>query len=102
MLAGQYAATRAPKGLKHLIIVNAPASVELSVQGTNQLLSRYPAEFVNTIRKHEADGTITAAEYLACCAQFHKEHFCTLDPWPQNLVASFQGVETNPTVRRTL
>lgn len=102
MLAGQYAATRAPAGLKRLVIVNAPASVELSVQGTNQLLSRYPPEFVDVIRKHEADGTTNAPEYLSCCTQFHKEHFCTLDPWPESLIAAFQGVETNPAVRRTL
>ena len=102
MLASQYAATRSPEGLKRLIIVNAPASVELSVRGTNRLLSRYPAEFVHTIRKHEEEGTIDSAEYRACCHEFHKQHFCALDPWPENLVSAFQGIASNPTVRRTL
>ncbi|KJA19589.1 hypothetical protein HYPSUDRAFT_204474 [Hypholoma sublateritium FD-334 SS-4] len=102
ILAATYAATRAPRGLMRLIILNAPASVALSHRGTEQLLSAFPAELVRTIRKHEADETTDGAEYQACCMEFYKKHLCTLDPWPEDLLASFRAVATNPTVRRTL
>ena len=102
ILGATYAATRAPRGLKRLIILNAPASVALSHRGTELLLSAFPAEFVRTLRAHEAAGTTDSAEYQACCMEFYKKHLTALDPWPEDLLTSFRAAAANPTVRHTL
>ncbi|KAF8966611.1 Alpha/Beta hydrolase protein [Flammula alnicola] len=102
MLAGQYAATRTPNGLKRLIIADSPASIELASRGTNYLLDQFPKDFAEMIRKHEADGTTDAPEYIQGCMQFNKKHFCTLDPWPQELVTSVVATGNHPTVSNAM
>lgn len=102
MLAAEYAASRTPKGLKRLIIANSPASIELCTIGMNALLSRFPEEFVNTIRKHEADGTTDSKEYQDAAKKFYMKHTCTTDPWPQELLQSFEEFAKDPTVYHTM
>ena len=102
MLAAEYAASRAPKGLKRLIIANSPASIALCTQGMDYLLSRFPDDFVETIRKHEAEGTTDSQEYTDASMIFYKKHTCTVDPWPEELLQSFKELEKNPTVYHTM
>jgi len=102
MLAAQYAAERTPKGLKRLIIANSPASIALCAQGMDHLLARFPEEFVQTIRKHEAEGTTDSQEYTDTSMMFYKKHICTLDPWPEELIQSFKEFEKNRTVYHTM
>jgi hypothetical protein len=99
MLAAEYAASRTPKGLKRLIIANTPASIALCTEGIEHLLYRFPKEFVQTIRKHEAEGTTDSQEYMDASTLFYKKHACTVDPWPEELIRSFKEFEKNPTVR---
>ena len=98
MLAAEYAASRTPKGLKRLIIANSPASIALFSQSLDLLLSRFPEEFVQNVRKHEADGTIQSKEYMDATMTFLKKHMCTVDPWPEEQIQSFTAVKTNPAV----
>src|SRR5947208_1825697 len=102
MLGGQYAASRSPRGLKRLIIANSPASIELVSRGTDHLLNQFPEDFVQMIRKHEAAGTTSSEEYQAGCMRFYAKHVCTVDPWPEELMASFAAVGQNPTVYHTM
>ncbi|TFK38247.1 Alpha/Beta hydrolase protein [Crucibulum laeve] len=102
MLAGQYAATHTPPGLKRLIIANSPASVPLLSGGTDELLSKFSKEFVEMVRKHEELGTTESQEYQEATMLFYKKHTCTLDPWPETLIESFAVMDKNPTVYRTM
>jgi hypothetical protein len=102
MLAAEYAASRTPKGLKRLIIANSPASIALCTQGIDYLLSCFPEEFVQTIRKHEAEGTTDFQEYMDASTVFYRKHVCTVDPWPEELFQSFQELQKNPRVRLTM
>ena len=102
MLGAEYAATRTPKGLKRLIISNSPASTALCTQGMDTLLSRFPEEFVQTVRKHEVDGTTDSKEYADASMTFYKKHMCTLDPWPLELIQSSVEVKKDPTVNHTM
>ncbi|KAF8815119.1 proline-specific peptidase [Phlegmacium glaucopus] len=102
MLGAQYAATRPPKGLKRLIIANSLASVELSSIGADALLKRFPEDFVKMIRRHEEDGTTDSKEYRDGMMKYYKRHTCTLDPWPKELLASFETSDKNPTVSQTM
>ena len=98
MLAANYAASRTPKGLKRLIIASSPASAALCTQGMDYLLARFPKEFVQAIRKHEAEGTTNSEEYQDASMLFYKKHLCTLDPWPEELIQSFNEFEKDRTV----
>ncbi|KAK0476153.1 Alpha/Beta hydrolase protein [Armillaria novae-zelandiae] len=98
MLAGRYAATRSPKGLRRLIILNAPASIELYQKGVNALLDKFPPEFVAMLKKHEREGTTSSKEYQDGTMIFMKKHVCTLDQWPADVVTSFKAYMGNPTV----
>ncbi|EGN97771.1 hypothetical protein SERLA73DRAFT_109000 [Serpula lacrymans var. lacrymans S7.3] len=102
MLGGHYAAERAPKGLKRLIIANSPASVELYEAGTSELLNEFPEELVKMLRKHETEETTDAQEYQDGMQGFYKKHVCNMDPWPAELVESFASLDANPTVYRTM
>lgn len=102
MLAGHYAASRTPKGLKRLVLANSPASIELFEAGTNALLNQFPEPFVKMIREHEEKGTTGSKEYQDGTTEFYKKHICTTDPWPTTLLQSFAAVEENPTVYSTM
>ncbi|KAK0237045.1 Alpha/Beta hydrolase protein [Armillaria nabsnona] len=102
MLAGQYAATRSPKGLRRLIILNAPASMELYQEGIDSLLDKFPPEFVAMLKKHEQEGTTTSKEYQEGTMIFMKKHVCTLDQWPADVITSFKAYMENPTVYNTM
>ncbi|KAK0447861.1 Alpha/Beta hydrolase protein [Desarmillaria tabescens] len=98
MLAGQYAATRSPRDLRRLIILNAPASMELYQEGIDSLLDRFPPEFVAMLRKHEQEGTTQSKEYQEGTMIFMKKHVFTLDQWPTDLITSYKAYMVNPTV----
>ena len=102
MLAAEYAASRTPPGLKRLIISNSPASVALMITGMDDLLAKFPPEFVALIRKHEAEGTTDAQEYQDAAMQFYKKHTCTVEPWPEELNQSFAEFAKDPTVYHTM
>ncbi|KAK0216162.1 Alpha/Beta hydrolase protein [Armillaria fumosa] len=98
MLTGQYTATQSPKGLRCLIILNAPALMEHYQKGVNALLDKFPPEFVAILRKHEWEGTTTSKEYQDGTMIFMKKHVCNLDKWPADVVTSFKAYMENPTV----
>jgi hypothetical protein len=102
MLAGQIAAARQPKGLKRLILDNAPVSMDRFVQGINSLLKDFPSDLVAMLRKHEAEGTTHSKEYQDGSMVFLKKHVCTLDPWPEPLVATFATLEKNSTIYHSM
>ncbi|KIK05112.1 hypothetical protein K443DRAFT_4115 [Laccaria amethystina LaAM-08-1] len=102
MLGAQYAASRSPKGLKRLIISNSPASMDLFEAGINALLEEFPADVVQKIRKHEADGTTHEQEYLSFMMTFYGKHVCKMDPMPEVLANSLKTMESEPTVYRTM
>lgn len=102
MLAGNFAAARSPKGLKHLIIADSPASMELWEESTARLVQKLPKNLQEIIEKNEKDGTTEALEYQEVMTEFYKLHLCRLDPWPKDLSISFAAMEADPTVYHTM
>lgn len=99
MLAGEYAATRAPKGLKRLVLANAPSSAKLWDQGTENLVKQdFGAEIFDMLLKHEAAGTIDDPEYEKYSIEHMQRHICTVVPWPHGLRVSFTALDEDPTV----
>ncbi|KAJ7136108.1 proline-specific peptidase [Mycena epipterygia] len=84
------------KGLKRLILFDAPASMELWAVGTNALLSKFPEVFqdVQKARAH--------AEYQQGIQEFNEKYLCTVKPWPSDLVNAFEALEADATVYSTM
>ncbi|KAJ6514198.1 proline-specific peptidase [Mycena vitilis] len=102
MLAANYVVSRDPRGLKRLILADAPASMKLWSVGTNALLQGFPEEFREMLKRHELAGTTDSAEYQAGIQQFNEKHLCRLQPWPQDLLNAFEALEADATVYSTM
>lgn len=102
MLAASYVISRNPRGLGRLIISDSPADLELWTVANNALLSAFPLEFREMLKKHELAGTTDSREYQQGLHEFNKRHICTVDPWPDVLNQAFAAVEENPTVYSTM
>lgn len=101
MLGPEYALAY-PDGILSMTLSNAPASMPLWVQGTDELIARMDENIRNDIRRHEAAGTTDAPEYLAAVDAFYRAHLCRIHPFPQDLQDSFDAHEANPVVYHTM
>ncbi|TFY54624.1 hypothetical protein EVJ58_g8752 [Rhodofomes roseus] len=102
MLALHYASHRQPQGLKHLVIVSGTPATELWVEGTTRLRKQLPPDVLDVLERHEAAGTTDSKEYQDALMVFYKKHVCTLDPWPKQLLQSFDVMDKDPTVYTTM
>ena len=101
MLVPEYVLAH-PGGVRSMVVADSPASMPLWAQGTNELLEAMPLEIREAVAKHEAAGTFDDPEYVEAVDAFYKRHLCRLDPWPDEVLASFQQLEQDPTVYQTM
>jgi L-proline amide hydrolase len=99
-LAQEYAFTK-PSGLRSLVLADTAASFPDFVAEANRLRADLPPDVESTLRRHEADGTTDSEAYQEACLVFYKRHLCRVE-WPPELVASFDWLERDPTVYRTM
>jgi L-proline amide hydrolase len=101
MLAMEYALTQ-PEGLASLVLASSPASIPQWVGETGRLRSHLPEDVQQTLERHEAAGTTDSQEYRDACLVFYKRHVCRLDEWPDYVLRSFDFLEQNGLVYRTM
>ena len=101
MLASKYAALE-PKGLRKLVLSDAPASVELLAKGSDTLRKGLPEEVQEVLNRCEAAGDFETEEYEAACMVYYKKHLCRMEPWPEELNASMGHLKEDPTVYHTM
>lgn len=101
MLGAVYAAGQ-PQGLRKLILMGAPASVDLVLKGSAELLGHLPQDVQEIIRKYEKEGNFHDAAYKGACLHFYKRHLCRSQPWPRELVTSMAHLEEDPAVYTTM
>ncbi|KAI0375708.1 prolyl aminopeptidase-2 [Pilatotrama ljubarskyi] len=102
MLAARHAA-RQPKGLKRLVLSDSPASIPLFVKAAkDELLTKLPPDIQDTIIRSEEAGTTDSQEYKDAVQVFYKRYLCRLDPWPAELLRSFDWMEKDHTVYLTM
>jgi len=101
MLGMAYAAQR-PSGLVDLVVQSSPASVPFWLQELDRLRAELPPEIEATLRRHEREGTTDSEEYQTAMMVFYDRHVCRIRPWPDWLQRTFDGIETNPEVYRTM
>jgi proline-specific peptidase len=97
MLAMEYALTR-PAGLASLVLSSSPASIPVWAEETNRLRKELPAEVQRVLDEEEAAGRLDSPAYEEATAEFYKRHVCRLDPWPDNVMRTFAGLQEHPEV----
>ena len=99
-LAQEYALTQ-PAGLRSLVLADTAASWSDFATEAGKLRDALPADVQATLRKHEEAGTYDDPEYAEACLVFYARHVCRV-PWPPEVAASFEWLERDPTVYRTM
>lgn len=101
MLALLHALER-PPGLRSVVAADSPSSIPGFVAGCNELLDAMDPDVRGTIRAGERSGETSTPEFQAAVTEFYKLHVCRLDPWPDEVVRSFEAMEGDPTVYGTM
>ncbi len=101
-MLGMEHALRHPPGLRALVVANSPASMPLWVAEGNRLRSLLPPDVQEALTSHEADGTTDSPEYQAAMMSFYERHLCRIVPFPPELQRTFDQLDEDPTVYRTM
>ena len=99
-LAQEYALTQ-PSGLRSLVLADTAASWADFATEAGKLRDELPEDVRATLDKHEAAGTYDDPEYMEAALVFYARHVCRV-PWPPEVTASFEALERDPTVYRTM
>ncbi|KAL2068172.1 hypothetical protein VTL71DRAFT_16270 [Oculimacula yallundae] len=97
MLGAMHAIQR-PQGLKKLIIADSPASMDLWVQAAEKLRRALPEDVQEVLDRCEREGRMESEEYEKAVGVFYARHVCRLDPFPGDLVDSFDALKEDSTV----
>lgn len=100
MLAQEHAITQ-PPGLRSVVLSNTAASFGAFAVEASALRAQLPAEVEATLRRHEQAGTTNDPEYSEACNVFYSRHLCRIDPWPPEVVRTFELIDADPTVYHT-
>jgi L-proline amide hydrolase len=101
MLALLHALER-PAGLVSVVAADSPASIAAFVAGCNELLDELDPAVSEVIRAGERSGETDTPQFQAAVMEFYKRHVCRLDPWPEEVVRTFDAMESDPTVYGTM
>ncbi|WP_245851732.1 proline iminopeptidase-family hydrolase [Monaibacterium marinum] len=101
MLAAEHAVLR-PNGLKALIIANSPSCFRTWVEEALRLRRDLPDGLHETLLTYEEKSAFEHPDYLAATDVFYRNHVCRMDPWPAEVVATFDAIAAYPTVYHTM
>jgi L-proline amide hydrolase len=101
MLGAEHAIRR-PRGLRALLISNAPASMELWVSEAKSLRSQLPQEIQDALERHEANRTMNDPEYLAATRAYYDVHVCRVVPNPPEVIRMQEILAEDSTVYNTM
>lgn len=101
MLAGQYAITQ-PKGIRKLVVSNSPSNMKVWVEAAGRLRKDLPQDVQDTLDRCEEEGKTDTEEYEEAVTVFYRRHMCRLDPWPEEVNASFAYLKDDNTVYETM
>lgn len=99
MLAVDYMLTK-PEGVKGLVLASPCLSTKRWVEDARVFVEQLPYKVRRAIRKNEEAGTTDSKEYELAVAEYLKRHLCRLDPWPKDLLQSFDM--SNPAVYKIM
>ncbi|KAE9373128.1 proline-specific peptidase [Stipitochalara longipes BDJ] len=101
MLASRFA-SRKPKGLRRLVLSNAPADLKLRYKIADQYRRELPEDVQAVLKEHEEAGTTSSKEYNDAFAAFAKRHVVRISPLPKELVKAAEEGGRDHTVSLTM
>jgi proline iminopeptidase len=75
-----------------LVLSGTPHDMPRYISELGRLRPSLSAETWKVIDRHEAHGWFSCPEYAAAMVPFYKQHFCRLDPWPEEVELSFEEI----------
>ena len=93
MLAMDYMLTE-PEGVVSLIFASPALNVSRWTEDARELLKALPDDTRALIEHHESQGTTDSPEYQEAVMEFYKIYLSRSDPWPPELMATFEGFNT--------
>lgn len=97
MIGSRFASTR-PAGLRRLILANAPASKNASIENRKKFRKMLPKEMQDVLDKVEKEGTWRSPEASVVMGEFARRHACNVFPFPEDLLTSFKLSREDQTV----
>ena len=101
MLAAEHAVLQ-PAGLRSLVLSNAPASMELWLEGAKVLRAALPEGPREALDRHEARGTTDDPEYLAAVQHYYDRYVCRVVPNPPEVERTNRLLAQNPIVYQSM
>ena len=80
------------RNLKSLISISGLDNVPLAISEMDRMKSNLPEDARAVLEKYEEGGEYDNPEYQNALMVFYKKHFCRLDEWPRELLASLEHV----------
>lgn len=71
-------------------------------KGLKGLLAKLPDDVRKTLEECERRGDHESEEFKKASKVFNNHYVCGLDPWPEEVVASFKNLSDDPTVYVTM
>jgi len=78
-----------PDALASAVLASPLVSVPGWMAHADSLVEQLPVEHVRAIRLHEEAGSFGHPAYQKATDAFYRRHLCSLDPWPPELVRTF-------------
>lgn len=98
MLGSQFAAERAPKGLRHLVLADSFPAMDLWNKACGVLLQGLPEDVQEAIRTHDEEGKRGDPAYQAAAGMFFQKYVCRTQPMPESIGQCMQSKAEDPTV----
>ncbi|KAG0651859.1 L-amino acid amidase [Hyphodiscus hymeniophilus] len=102
-MMGSTFAAKNPKGLRKLVLSNAPATMQSWIDAYNLYRSQLPQELQDALKRCEDSGTEQGDEYQGIMMnEFYKRHMMSLTPWPEEFLKAFEWAGKDDTVTSTM
>ncbi|KAF9526377.1 Alpha/Beta hydrolase protein [Crepidotus variabilis] len=101
MLAARHATLR-PKGLKRLVLMSAPASIDLWLETGKEYLRELPQKYQDAIINNEKAGTTNSTNYQEAIGYYSTLHVCSIQPVPEPIASGAADSANDPTVRLSM
>ena len=92
MLAVEYMLCKEPAGVRSLILSGPYLSSPLWARDQRYWIDQLPADIRQTILECEDKKDYKNPAYQDAVMEFYKRHLCRMDPWPEDLLQSMEGM----------
>ncbi|NSW85324.1 MAG: proline iminopeptidase-family hydrolase [Syntrophobacteraceae bacterium] len=92
MLAVDYLLTLRPRGVASLVLAGPCLSVSRFIADQRAYIQDFPEKIRRAVEVAEARKEFDSAEYQEAMMAFYRRHVCRLDPWPDCLQQTVEGL----------